>query len=129
MTKSTALVIAAVLLAGCSDPAGAARREQGAARRSPPRPTAASHAAPQARSWWQMPRTTRTVGTLRVRTGALHRGPRMKIIVTDLGSHASRQLTASTRPHGALVGGYALTRIRIVGNPGRYGVRFRYRTR
>jgi hypothetical protein len=120
-----ALMIAVGLLAGCSDPAGAARKEQAAARKASPRP---APSAPPVRSWWQGPRTTRTAGTLRVRTGALH-GTRMKIIVTDLGSHASRLLTVTTRPHGALVGHYALTGMRVVARSGRYGVGFRYRTR
>jgi hypothetical protein len=127
LERPLALMIAVGLLAGCSDPAGAARREQAAARKRSPSPTPSS--APRAQSWWQAPRTTHTVGTLRVRTGALHPGARMKIIVTDLGSHASRLLTVSTRPHGALVGHYALTRIRVVAKSGRYGVGFRYRTR
>ena len=126
LERPLALVIAAGLLAGCSDPAGAARREQAAARKKPPSP---SPSAPRAQSWWQGPRTTHTAGTFRVRTGALHPGPRMKIIVTDLGSHASRLLTVSTRPHGARVGGYTLTRIRVVARSGRYGVSFRYRAR
>jgi hypothetical protein len=120
-----AMMIAIGLLAGCSDPAGAARREQAAARKKSPPPTSP---APKAKSWWQAPRSTRTTGTLRVRTGTLH-GTRMKIIVTDLGSHASRLLTVTTRPHGALVGHYALTRIRVVARSGRYGVGFRYGTR
>jgi hypothetical protein len=124
-SRLPALVIAVGLLAGCSDPAGAARREQAAARQRSPRPVPS---APRVWSWWQAPRTTRTAGTLRVRTGAL-RGTRMRIIVTDLGSHASRLLTVTTRPHGALVGRYALARIRLVPRSGRYGVGFRYRTR
>jgi hypothetical protein len=126
LERPLALVIAVGMLAGCSDPAGAARREQADARKKSPSP---APSAPRAQSWWQAPRTTRTAGTLRVRTGALHPGSRMKIIVTDLGSHAGRLLTVSTRPHGALVGHYALTRIRVVAKAGRYGVGFRYRTR
>lgn len=126
LERPLALVIAVGLLAGCSDPAGAARREHAAGPKKSPSPTPS---APRAQSWWQAPRTTRTVGAFRVRTGALHSGHRMKIIVTDLGSHASRLLTASPRPHGALVGRYRLTRIRVLARSGHYGVGFRYLTR
>lgn len=123
--------MAIMLLAGCSDPAGAARREQQQAARahptSPgsPRP---SPAAPRSRAWWQAAQTTRIVGPLRVRTGTL-RGGRMKISVTDLGSHTRRLLTAAGRPNSAVVGRYVLSRIRITAKLGRFGVAFRYRAR
>jgi hypothetical protein len=130
-----ALVAAIGLLAGCSDPAGAVRRERAAARKkSPsPRPTAPvppKKQRPKTLAWWQAPSGTRTSGGLRVKAGALHAW-RMTIVVTDVGDHVSRTITATPRPRAVTVGRFMITGIRVAKSPktGTHGVAFRYRPR
>lgn len=125
-----AVVVVIGLLAGCSDPAGAVRRERAAARRSPSPTPSATAKKPHAASWWQAAGTIRTAHGLRVHTGALRTG-RMRVAITDLAGHASRTITATTRPHGALIGNFALTAVKVAKSPeaGTYGVSFHYRRR
>jgi hypothetical protein len=127
-----ALIVALGLLAGCSDPAGAARREQAAARKKSPSPRGTASRSPakrhaKAAPWWQAAGTTRTAGGLRVRTGALRAG-RVKILVTDVSAHASHRLTASATPQSVTVGGFTLTAVKVSRSAkvARYGVGFRY---
>ena len=128
-----ALIVAVGLLAGCSDPAGAARREQAAARKKSPSPQAtASHKAAKrhakAPSWWQAVGTAKTAGGLRVKTGALKAG-RVKVVVTDVTGHAERRFTASATPQTVTVGGFTLTAVKVSRSTkvGKYGVGFHYR--
>lgn len=125
-----AVVIVIGLLAGCSDPAGAVRRERAAARRSSPSPTA--KAAPTASShrtatWWQAPGHLKTANGLRVRTGALRAG-RMRVSITDVAGKTARTITATAQPHGTTIGGFMLSGIRVAKSPrsGVYGVTFHY---
>jgi hypothetical protein len=123
-----AVVVVIGLLAGCSDPAGAVRRERAAARKSPsPTPGATAKKAHVA-SWWQAPGTVKAAHGLRVHTGALHTG-RMRVAITDVAGHASRTVTATTRPHGAVIGHFTLTAVKLAKSPktGTYGVTFHYR--
>ncbi|GAB3968394.1 hypothetical protein GCM10029978_037740 [Actinoallomurus acanthiterrae] len=128
-----ALIVAFGLLAGCSDPAGAARREQAAARKKSPSPQAtASHKAAKrhpgkAASWWQAVATAKTAGGLRVKTGALKAG-RVKVVVTDVTGHAERRFTASATPQSVTVGGFTLTAVKVSRSTkvGKYGVGFHY---
>ncbi|MEV0398530.1 hypothetical protein [Actinoallomurus sp. NPDC050550] len=127
-----ALIVAVGLLAGCSDPAGAARREQGAARKKSPSPhaTASQKAAKRhtkAASWWQAVGTAKTAGGLRVKTGALKAG-RVKVVVTDVTGHAERRFTASETPQSITVGGFTLTAVKVSRSTkiGKYGVGFHY---
>ena len=127
-----AVVVTIGLLAGCSDPAGAVRRERAAARKSSPSPspTAASKKKPQHRTtaWWQAPGHLKTANGLRVRTGALRTG-QMRVAITDVGGGASRTITASATPHGATIGHFTLTGVKVAKSPksGTYGVTFHYR--
>ncbi|MCO6004990.1 hypothetical protein NE236_08350 [Actinoallomurus purpureus] len=128
-----ALIVALGLLAGCSDPAGAARREQAATRKKSPSPHATASHKPakrhaKAAPWWQAVGTTRTAGGLRLKTGALKAG-RVKVIVTDVTGHAERRFTASATPQSVAVGGFTLTAVKVSRSTktGRYGVGFRYR--
>ena len=127
-----AVVVTIGLLAGCSDPAGAVRRERAAARKSSPSPspTAASKKNPQHRTttWWQAPGHTKTANGLRVRTGALRTG-QMRVAVTDVGGGTSHTIIASATPHGATVGHFTLTGVKVAKSPktGTYGVTFHYR--
>jgi hypothetical protein len=116
-------------LAGCSDPAGAIRKERAAARKSSPSPSASATKAP-APVWSQAPGKVRTAGGLRVHTGALHAG-RMKVTVTDVNAHVGRTIVASARAHGATVGHFTLTGVKVAKNAktGVYGLTFRYRHR
>jgi hypothetical protein len=125
-----ALVAVIGLLAGCSDPAGAIRRERAAARRHSPSPRPPASAEHPAMAWWQAPGGTKTSGGLRVRTGALRDG-RVRIVVTDVRRHVSHAVTASAVPRTATVGRFRLTEIRVAKSPKthRLGVGFRYRTR
>jgi hypothetical protein len=129
-----AVVVLIGLLAGCSDPAGAVRRERAAARRSStsPRPgaTAGARSRHRAATWWQAPGHLKTAGGLRVRTGALKTG-RMRVAITDVGGHTARTITATTRPHGAVIGRFTLSGVKVARSPrsGTYGVTFHYRRR
>src|SRR5437588_1714340 len=111
-----AVVVTIGLLAGCSDPAGAGRRERAAARRSSPSPspTATSKKQSQHRTttWWQAPGHQKSANGLRVRTGALLNG-KMRLAITDTEGGASRTITASATPHGATIGHFALTGIKV----------------
>jgi hypothetical protein len=127
-----ALIVAVGLLAGCSDPAGAARREQAAARKKSPSPHAtASHKAAKrhtkAAAWWQAVGTAKTAGGLRVKTGALRAG-RVKLVVTDVTGQAERRFTASATPQTVTVGGFTLTAVKVSRSTkvGKYGVGFHY---
>jgi hypothetical protein len=125
------MVVTIGLLAGCSDPAGAVRRERAAARRSSPSPPPGAtskksqHRTP---AWWQAPGKVKTANGLRVHTGALLTG-RMRIAITDVGSHTGHRITATSRPHNATIGRFILTGIKIAKSPkaGAYGVTFHYR--
>ena len=128
-----ALIVTLGLLAGCSDPAGAARREQAATRKKSPSPHVTVSHGPakrhaKAASWWQAAGTTRTVGGLRVKTGVLRAG-RVKVVVTDVAGHAVRRITASAAPQSVTVGGFTLTGVKVgrSAKVGRYGVAFHYR--
>jgi hypothetical protein len=130
-----ALVVVIGLLAGCSDPAGAVRRERAAARKSSPSPRPSAPVTPKKPhhrtvAWSQAPARTKTSGGLRVRTGALRSG-RIRIVVTDLRDHVSRTLTVTALPHAATVGRFTLTGIKVVKSPqtGAYGIGFHYRSR
>ncbi|GAA4627103.1 hypothetical protein GCM10023196_037980 [Actinoallomurus vinaceus] len=127
-----ALIVTVGLLAGCSDPAGAARREQAAARKKSPSPHATASHKPakrhaKAAAWWQAVGTTRTAGGLRVKAGALKAG-RVKVIITDVTGHAERKLTASATPQPVTVGGFTLTAVKVSRSTktGKYGVGFHY---
>ncbi|MEV5749016.1 hypothetical protein AB0L00_14460 [Actinoallomurus sp. NPDC052308] len=128
-----ALIVALGLLAGCSDPAGAARREQAAARKRSPSPRAsASHSAAKrhakAAVWWQAAGTTKSTGGLRVRAGAVHAG-QVTVVMTDVSGHASRKITASATPQSVTVGRFTLTAVKLSRSVklARYGVGFHYR--
>lgn len=130
-----ALIVTLGLLAGCSDPAGAARKEAAAARRKSPSPrpsasrtTAKRHPGTAGTRWWQPPGATRASHGLRVKTGAL-RGGHVKVLVTDVAGHASRLVTATGTPRALTVGGFALTGLKVSRSPEStaYGVGFRYR--
>jgi hypothetical protein len=125
-----ALVAVIGLLAGCSDPAGAIRRERAAARKHSPSPRPSAPAKHPAMAWWQAPGGTKTSGGLRVRTGALRNG-RVRMVVTDVRHHVSHKVTASATPHAVTVGRFRLTEIRVAKSPktGASGVGFRYRAR
>jgi hypothetical protein len=127
-----AAIVAVGLLAGCSDPAGAVRRERAAARKASPSvsapPGKPAHKA--AATWWQAPGGLRTANGLRVRTGVLRTGS-MRVSVTDVSGKARRVFTATSQPHGATIGHFTLTGIKIAksAKTGAYGVTFRYRHR
>ena len=128
-----ALAVAIGLLAGCSDPAGAVRRERAAAaRKATPSPSASAAKKPghHAPTWWQAPGGTKTAGGLHVRAGALSAG-RMRITVTDIEGRVSRTLVATAKARGAIVGRFALTGIKVAKHPktGAYGVTFHYHRR
>jgi hypothetical protein len=124
--RLTAVVVAIGLLAGCSDPSEAVRRERAAARKSSPSPTAKKpgHRA----AWWQAPGGVKTTDGLKVRTGPLH-GGRIKVTLTDVTGHTTRTVVASAKPHGAMVGHFTLTGIKVAKSAGKNGVTFRYRHR
>jgi hypothetical protein len=126
------MVVAIGLLAGCSDPSGAVRRERAAARKSSPtaRPVASKKAPHHAATWWQVPGGVKTANGLRVRTGRLRTG-RMLVTITDAGSQAGRTITATATPRGATVGRFTLTGIKVAKSPktGTTGVTFHYRRR
>ena len=125
-----AVVVAIGLLAGCSDPPGAVRRERAAARKSAPspRPVASKKAQHHTATWWQAPDGVKTANGLRVHTGALRAG-QMKVAITDVGGHVRRTITATTAPHGATIGRFTLTGIKVAKSPrtGTSGVTFHYR--
>jgi hypothetical protein len=127
------MIVAIGLLAGCSDPAGAVRRERAAARKASPSPqkTAKSKKA-QHRSavLFLGPGVVKTAHGLRVRTGALRTG-QIKIAFTDVNSHARRTITATSTPRNLIVGHFALTGIKLAkSNTGSaYGVTLHYRSR
>lgn len=128
-----AVIVALGLLAGCSDPAGAARREQGTARKRSPSARATASHSPAKRhaktgAWWQAAGTTKTTAGLRVQTGAAHAG-QVKMIVTDVSGRASRRFTASTTPQSVKVGHFTLTGVKVSksAKAARYGVGFHYR--
>lgn len=125
-----AVIITLGLLTGCSDPAGAVRRERSAARKASPSPrVGATSPKPQRHTpvWWQAPGHVKKANGLRVRTGALREG-QMKVAITDVGSRTRHILTATTIPHGATVGHFTLTGIKVARSPksGKYGVTFHY---
>ncbi|WP_285576685.1 hypothetical protein [Actinoallomurus iriomotensis] len=125
-----AAIVAIGMLAGCSDPAGAVRRERTAARKASPSPSASASAGHQAAIWWQAPGGLKTASGLRVHTGALRSG-RMRVAITDVAHRTHRTITATTVPHGATIGQFTLTGIKIAKSPkaGTYGVTFHYRQR
>lgn len=131
-----ALVVTMGLLAGCSDPAGAVRRERDEARKNSPSPRPSASATSQRKQagrilgHWQGPSSTGTLGRLRIRTGRLRSG-RIRVIATDLGGHVSVKLTATTHPRSAVVGHYRLTEVHVAksASTGAYGVAFRARKR
>jgi hypothetical protein len=55
----------------------------------------------------------------------------MRITVTDVSRHAERVLAATAKPHGATVGRFTLTGIKVAksAKTGAYGVTFRYHRR
>lgn len=126
-----AMVVVIGLLAGCSDPAGAVRRERVATRKPSPSPTpeaTSKHVATT--TWWQAPSKIKTANGLRVHTGALHPN-RMLVAITDVRGHTARTITATSTPHGAVIGDFTLTGVKIAKSPkaGTYGVTFRYHPR
>jgi hypothetical protein len=131
-----ALMVAIGLLTGCSDPAGAVRRERAASRAhstpspkpSSPSPTPTSTQRAAGRAWWQAPSTIRSVHGLRVHTGALRDG-RIRVIVTDLTDRASHSFTATTQPRTMKAGHFTLAGVRVVKSPKTQapGLGFRYR--
>lgn len=138
-----ALVVTLGLLAGCSDPAGAARREAAAARKASPAasptatPTPAGRRAParararaRARAWRQAAGTTRTARGLRVHTGAFA-GGRIPVLVTDVAGQATRSVDATTTPQAITVGRYTLTGLKATRSrrTATYGIAFHYRRR
>ena len=126
-----AVVVVIGLLAGCSDPAGAVRRERAAARKSSPSPTPGVTPKKAAtKTWWQAPGRVKTANGLRVRTGALH-PDLLRVAITDVNGHAARTITASSRPHGAVIGHFTLTGVKLAKSPktGTYGVTFHYHRR
>jgi hypothetical protein len=125
-----AVIVAIGVLAGCSDPGGAVRRERAAARKASPSASATAHPAHRAATWWQAPGGQKAAGGLRVRTGALRAG-RMRIAITDVAGRTHRTITATTVPQGATIGRFTLTGVKVAKSPksGTYGVTFRYRRR
>jgi hypothetical protein len=126
-----AVVVVIGLLAGCSDPAGAVRRERAAARKSSPSPTpGVTPKKAAAKTWWQAPGKVRTAHGLRVHTGTLRPGS-MRVAVTDVSGHAARTITATSRAHGAVIGHFTLTGVKLAKSPktGTYGVTFHYHRR
>ncbi|GAA4494771.1 hypothetical protein GCM10023191_034480 [Actinoallomurus oryzae] len=125
-----AMIVAIGMLAGCSDPADAVRRERAAARKASPSPSASAGAGHRTATWWQAPGGLKTVNGLRVHTGALRAG-RMRVAITDVAGRTHRTITATTVPHGATIGDFTLTEIKVAKSPkaGTYGVTFHYRKR
>jgi hypothetical protein len=127
------MVVAIGLLAGCSDPAGAVRRERAAARKSSPSPQKAAKAKKaQHRSavLFLGPGTVKNAHGLRVRTGALRAG-QIKVAFTDVNSHARRMVTATSTPRNLIVGHFALTGVKLAKSTSgsTYGVTLHYRSR
>jgi hypothetical protein len=128
-TRLVTLAAVAVVLAGCSDPAGAERQEQAAARAKSPSPASSTphgKAHPKEPTWHQAVDATKssTKAGLRVRTGHLFEG-RVTIVVTDTKAGAHRTVTASAKPRKADVGRYLLTAIKVTSA----GISFAYRLR
>jgi hypothetical protein len=114
--------------AGCSDPSGAVRKERAAARKSAPSPSTSQKPAHRAATWWQAPGGIKTANGLKVHTGPLRTGL-MRVSITDVNSGARRVLTATARAHGAMIGQFTLTGIKLAksAKTGTYGVTFHYR--
>ena len=134
-----ALVVAIGLLAGCSDPAGAVRKQNADARKTSPSPrpsrsagrkSGGRPAAATAATWWQAPSSMKTDAGLKVHTGKLRAG-RIRVIVLDMAGRQRRATFATARPHRLIVGHFTLVGIRVAKSPqtGAYGVGFRYRAR
>jgi hypothetical protein len=126
-----AMIVTIGLLAGCSDPAGAVRRQRAAAaRKASPSASPDAKARPHAAAWFQPPDRIHTANGLRVHTGGLRAG-RMKVAITDVRTRAARTIVVTTRPHGAVVGEFTLTSVKVEKNAetGAYGVSFHYRHR
>ena len=128
-----AMVVAIGLLAGCSDPAGAVRRERAAARKSSPSPhkTAKSKKAQhRSAALFLGPGVVKTAHNLRVHTGAMRTG-QIKVVFTDVSSHARRTITVTSTPRNLVVGHFALTGVKLAkSNAGTaYGVTLHYRNR
>lgn len=126
-----AMVVTIGLLAGCSDPAGAVRRQRAAAaRKASPSASPDATPRPHASAWFQTPGRIHTANGLRVHTGGLRAG-RMKVAITDVRTRAARTIVATDRPRGAVIGAFTLTSIKIAKNAktGAYGVSFHYRHR
>jgi hypothetical protein len=72
----------------------------------------------------------KTAHGLRIHTGAL-RGGRMRVAVTEVATHTAHTITATSRPHGVVIGHFALTGVKLAKSPttGAYGVTFHYRRR
>lgn len=124
-----AMVVMIGLLAGCSDPAGAVRRERAAARKSSPSATP-DRTKRHTPAWWQAQGQIKVSNGLRIHTGALRAG-RMRVAITDVKAGASRTVVATAQPHRAVVGHFTLTGIKVAKNAvtGVYGVTFHYRHR
>jgi hypothetical protein len=127
-----AMVVAIGLLAGCSDPAGAVRRERAAARKSSPSPrkTAKSKKAQhRSATLYLGPGVVKTAHGLRVRTGALRTG-QIKVAFTDVATHARRTITVTSTPRNLIVGHFALTGVKLAkATSATYGVTLHYRSR
>jgi hypothetical protein len=126
-----AMAVTIGLLAGCADPAGAVRRERAAAaRKASPSASPGATTKPHAVAWWQAPGRIHTANGLRVHTGGLRAG-RMRVAITDVRTRAARTIVTTAHPHGAVVGDFTLTGIKLAKNAGTgaYGVTFHYRHR
>ena len=129
-----ALIVTLGLLAGCSDPAGAARREAAAARRKSASASPTAVATPAKRharrrfTWRQAAGTVRTTHGLRVHTGAFTDG-RIRVVLTDVAGHATRTVEAAVTPQTVAVGRYTLTGLRVARSrrAGVHGIAFHYR--
>jgi hypothetical protein len=120
------------LLAGCSDPAGAVRRERAAARKSSPSPhkTATSKKAQhRSAALFLGPGVVKTVHGLRVHTGTLRAG-QIKVAFTDVSSHARRTITVTSTPRNLVIGHFALTGVKLAKSTSATdGVTLHYRSR
>ncbi len=129
-----ALVVTVGLLAGCSDPAGALRRQNAGTPKTSPRPSASARPRAQksgaASDWWQAPSSTKAAAGLKVRTGRL-RGGRIRMIILDVAGGKHRALIAAVRPRRMIVGHFTIAAIKVSKSPqtGAYGVAFRYKAR
>jgi hypothetical protein len=114
-----AVVAAVVLVAGCSDPMGAARRlaSQSASRSPSASAKATSHGRHRVRHWRQrLHSTVFNKGLdLRVRASGLH-GDRALITITDVKTKAVKRVHADVTPQSVVVGRYSIKSLVISGN-------------